>query len=82
VLAFGGLKTVLIVDLLAFSFAFSILLLFIKIPAIKHKTEEVKESFLQSCLAGIRFLKEHTALMRIILFLPLLTLSKGWAVMG
>ncbi len=68
VLAVGGLKTVLIVDLITFSIAFSILLLFIKIPAIKYKAEEIKESFLQSCLAGIRFLKEHTALLRIILF--------------
>lgn len=68
VLAFGGLKTVLMVDLTTFSIAFLILLLFIKIPPIKHNTEEVKESFLKSCLSGIRFLKEHTALLRIILF--------------
>lgn len=68
VLAFGGLKTVLIIDLITFSVAFLVLLLFIKVPAIKHKTEEVNESFLKSCLAGIRFLKEYTALLRIILF--------------
>jgi len=68
VLAFGGLKTVLIIDLITFSIAFSILLLFIKIPAIKRNAEEVKESFLKSCMAGIRFLKEHAALLRIILF--------------
>jgi predicted MFS family arabinose efflux permease len=67
-LAFGGLKSVLVFDLATFSIAFSILLLFIKIPAVKRKTDAVKESFLNSCLAGIRFLKGHTALLRIILF--------------
>lgn len=67
-LAFGGLKTVLIIDLVTFSFAFSILMLFIKIPALERHAEEVKESFLKSCLAGVRFLKEHQALLRIILF--------------
>ena len=67
-LAFGGLKIVLIVDLVTFSVAFLILLLFIKIPIIKHNAGEVKESFMKSCLAGIRFLKEHKALLRIILF--------------
>lgn len=68
VLAFGGLKAVLIVDLTTFSIAFLILLLFIKIPPLKRNTEEVKESFLKCCLSGVCFLKEHTALLRIILF--------------
>ncbi len=68
VLAFGGLKTVLIIDLISFSIAFSILLLFIKIPAIKRNAEEAKETFLKSCMAGVRFLKDHAALLRIILF--------------
>lgn len=67
-LAFGGLKSVLIIDLVTFSIAFSILLLFIKIPVLKRHTEEVKESFLKSCLAGIWFLREHQALLKIILF--------------
>lgn len=68
VLAFGGLEMVLIIDLTTFTVAFSILLLFIKIPTIKRGTEEIQESFLKSCMAGIRFLKEHVALLRIILF--------------
>jgi len=67
VLAFGGLKTVLFLDLSAFAVAFSILLFFIRLPAIEYQ-EKIPESFIQSCMSGIRFLKEHTAMMRIILF--------------
>lgn len=68
VLAFGGLTTVLITDLISFTIAFLILLFFIKIPAIKPKAKESPESFIKSCTAGIRFLKNHSALLRIILF--------------
>ncbi|MCL2002856.1 MAG: MFS transporter [Oscillospiraceae bacterium] len=68
ILAFGGLKMVLIVDLAAFAIAFTILLLYIKIPKITAITEKAKESFLKSCLAGIHFLREHSALLRVILF--------------
>jgi len=67
-LAFGDLKLVLLVDLATFSVAFVILLFFIKIPKIAAKADEVKESFIKSCSAGIRFLREHSALLRIILF--------------
>ena len=74
VLAFGGLKIVLIIDLITFSIAFFILLLFIKIPSIKRSAEEAKESFLKSCAAGIRFLKGHAALLRIILFFAFINL--------
>lgn len=66
--AFGGLKTVLFIDLATFAVAFVILLVFIKIPKITSATEKVKESFLKSCVAGINFLREHSALLRIILF--------------
>jgi hypothetical protein len=41
---------------------------FIKIPKIKSAAEDKKESFLKSCAAGISFLREHKALLRIILF--------------
>ena len=67
-LAFGNLKLVLFIDLASFAVAFVILLFFIKIPKIESKTDEVKESFIKSCLMGINFLREHSALLRIILF--------------
>lgn len=68
VLAFGGMTAVLITDLVSFAAAFVTLLLFIKIPAVVRVTEGVRESILKSCMVGINFLREHPALLRIILF--------------
>jgi MFS family permease len=67
IFAVGGLKTVLVIDLAMFAVGFTILLLLIRIPNT-DQTEDVKESFVRSCAAGIRFLREHSALLRIILF--------------
>ncbi len=67
-LAFGGLKAVLLLDLGAFAVAFFLLLFFIRIPEIKHSAQETKERFLKSCMKGINFLREHRALLSIILF--------------
>lgn len=67
-LAFVGLKLVFIIDLISFSVAFTVLLFFIKIPKVEHTVNEVKESFFKSCLGGVRFLRAHSSLMRIILF--------------
>jgi hypothetical protein len=67
-LAFGDLKLVLFIDLATFAVAFVILLFFIKIPKIAGETDEVKETFIKSCSAGINFLREHSVLLRIILF--------------
>ncbi len=67
-LAFGGLEAVLILDLATFVVAFLILLFFIKIPVIEYNTKEVQESFVNSCMTGINFLKRNLVLLRIILF--------------
>ncbi len=67
-LALGGLKIVLILDLVSFAIAFITLLVFIKIPDIQHDTDTNTESFWKSCLEGIRFLQKNAALFRIILF--------------
>ena len=70
-LAFGGINTVLIVDLATFAVAFLVLLFLIRIPEPeRQKTEE--ERFSETCLAGIRYLKEHTAIFRITLFLAVI----------
>ena len=68
VLAFGGLTTVLVIDLVCFAIAFITLLFFIRIPEVKRKADEAQESFLKSCMTGVGFLREHSALLRIILF--------------
>ena len=70
-LASGGLDTVLLIDLATFAFAFLVLLFLIQIPeAEKQKAEE--EPFSKSCLAGIRYLREHAAILRITLFLAVI----------
>ncbi|SDO01895.1 MFS transporter [Acetanaerobacterium elongatum] len=72
-LAFGGIQTVLIVDLSTFAVAFLALLLFIKIPPIRQ-SGEAKAPFLQECLSGLRFLREHRALFSLILFFSFVNL--------
>lgn len=70
-IAFGGIKTVLIIDLISFGFAFVVLLFFIKIPE-PVRTEDKSVSFIRSCLDGIHFLKEHKALLHLTLFVAVI----------
>ena len=67
-LTFGGLKIVLIFDLVSFAIAFFTLLFFVKIPVIERKSVEIKESFVKNCMTGIRFLREHAPLLHMVLF--------------
>ncbi len=71
-LAFGGMTVVLICDLVSFSVAFFVLLFFIKIPKTAPAEEKNREPFLISCLSGIRYLRDHSALLRITLFLAVI----------
>lgn len=73
-LAFGGMTMVLVCDLVSFSVAFFTLLFFIKIPEIEHTEEKNSEPFLTSALEGIRYLREHSALLRITLFIATINL--------
>ncbi len=73
-LAFGGLETVLAFDLVTFAAAFAVLMFFIKIPKTELEAKCGKEPFLKSCKEGINFLREHRALMRIILFFAFINL--------
>ena len=70
-LASGGLETVLIVDLATFAVAFLVLLFLIRIPEPEQQKAK-EEPFLKTCLDGIRYLREHTAIFRITLFLALI----------
>ena len=67
-LASGGLDLVLMIDLATFAVAFLVLLFLIRIPEPERQTTE-EEPFSKTCLAGIRYLKDHTAVLRITLFL-------------
>jgi DHA3 family macrolide efflux protein-like MFS transporter len=79
VLSFGGIETVFSIDLLSFGVAFTTLLLFIKIPAVAVNENSAKEPFWQSCRAGIRFLREHRALLKLILFFSFVNLMASLA---
>ncbi len=70
-LSFGGLKTVLLCDLATFAAAFLVLLFLVRVPE-KEKPQEEKEPFRKTCMAGIRFLHEHKAILRITLFLAVI----------
>lgn len=71
-LAFGGITVVLVCDLVSFSAAFFTLLFFIKIPEIEHPEESAHAPFLKSCLEGIHYLWERSALLRITLFIAII----------
>ncbi len=66
-LTFGGLKLVLVCDLASFVVAFVILLRFIPIPEAPS-APECGEPFRKRLSEGIRFLKAHRALLRLVLF--------------
>ena len=68
-LAFGGLKAVLICDLCSFFAALVVLLLFIRIPKVESAETGPKEPFRKTCAEGFRFLRSHTVLLRLILFM-------------
>ena len=68
-LALEGLKVVLICDLCSFSVAFIVLLLFIRIPKVESTEKRQDEPFQKTCAEGFRFLRGHTVLLRLILFM-------------
>ncbi|MBQ6515103.1 MAG: MFS transporter [Clostridia bacterium] len=70
-LACGGLNLVLMIDLATFAFAFLVLLFLIRIPEEERQATE-EEPFSKTCLAGIRYLKDHKAILRITLFLAVI----------
>ena len=74
VLAFAGLRAVFIIDLITFGAAFTTLLFFIKLPPVPAASEEAKPGFWQSCTGGLRFLRDHKILLKIILFFAFINL--------
>ena len=66
--AFGGLPTVIYVDLITFAAAFVSLLLFIRIPEPKT-AEKVGESVISSAKEGLSWLKGNSLILKLIFFL-------------
>ncbi|MBR5345804.1 MAG: MFS transporter [Clostridia bacterium] len=68
-LAFGGLRLVLLCDLGSFFVAFCVLLFLIRIPKIEKQQQEQKEHFRKTCTEGIRYLRSQPVLLHLILFM-------------
>lgn len=71
-LALGGMTVVLLFDLASFAVAFFILLFLIKLPAVERREEKRGEPFLKSCMEGLRYLRDHQAILRLTLFLAII----------
>lgn len=71
ILASGGLKVVLICDLCSFFVAFIVLQFFIRIPKVEGSEKEQKEPFRKTCTEGFRFLRSHTIMFHLILFMTM-----------
>lgn len=69
VLSAWGLNVVLLCDLVSFAFAFVTLLMWIHIPEADKAAPGQCQSFLQGCLEGVRYLKAHTGLLHLTLFM-------------
>ena len=71
-MAFGGLTAVLIFDLASFAVAFCVLLFLIQIPETVRAKEERQVSLMSRCLEGVRYLREHTALLHLTLLIAVI----------
>ncbi len=66
--AFGGISTVIMVDLITFSVAFLVLLFLICIPEPEYAEKE-QESLLSSVRSGLSWLKANPLILKLIFFL-------------
>lgn len=71
---FGGIETVIAVDLFTFAAAFIVLWLFIKIPEVRKKEEGKEKSLLSSAREGLVWLKNKPLILRLIMFLACINL--------
>lgn len=69
--AIGGIKLLLVIDLLSFIIAFLVLLLIIKIPENKNNKAK-QQSMFAGCAEGFRFLKKNRGIFVIIITMALL----------
>ncbi len=69
--AFGGIKLLLLIDLLSFIIAFLVLLLIIKIPE-NEINKANQQSMFAGCAEGFRFLKKNRGIFVIIITMALL----------
>lgn len=72
ILAVSDIRAIFIVDLASFALAFFTLRFIIRIPDVIAAGVEKKEKFLTTCLVGLRFLRAHKPLHKIILLFALI----------
>lgn len=77
-LAFGGLETVLLIDLGTFAFAF-LSLLCLKIPEPKREAREAHEGYFASLRGGVQALKQSPGVWDILVYLAIINLVAGTA---
>lgn len=68
--SFGGLRIILLIDILSFAFAFFVLLFFIRIPEEYVKSE--RKSVLTETLEGFRFLRNEKGLFCVMLTMAMI----------
>ena len=78
VMAFAGIRFVMLLDLVAFAFAFTTLLLFLH-PPEPPRPEQAQASFWQECRDGFAFLKKENGLMGLIGFYAVINLLAAMA---
>lgn len=70
--SFWGLKGVIIIDMLTFGFAFSVLLFFIKIPEVIENVSASKSHIFDGCKEGFSFILKNKGLWYLILSMALM----------
>lgn len=74
ILALTNIQVIMVIDLVTFFIAFLVLAFFIKIPKRVYAINNEENKYFEDCLLGFRFLKEHNALMKLILFFTFINL--------
>jgi DHA3 family macrolide efflux protein-like MFS transporter len=74
-LAFAGIRFVILFDLITFVTAFISLLCFVKIPQVTDGSTTVNETVLQSAKSGLRYLRDNQGILDLILFLAVINFT-------
>lgn len=72
--AFAGMGLVITVDLCTFALAFCVLAFGIRLPNSTTATKKAREPVLRSAATGLRWLRSHTLILKLILFLAFINL--------
>lgn len=74
ILELTSIRVIMVIDFISFSIAFLMLVFFINIPKRVSKIDSKENAYWKDCLLGFRFLKQHSTLMKLILFFTVINL--------